>query len=446
MSTPAASPNTTTPSPDTSSSDPVPPDAHCSPDLVPPKTDFSPDVDSPNAPTPSDPPSPTTAPSEAPSLAAASPIEPAEPGLPSPDTPSPVVLPSGASLLVATSLNTIPATDAASALEPDSPSDSDRQARLALNHAVEPADPLIGRLLARHTPSQILAAIHADQLADLDPDPSRRDRLIDRCVGLKLRLEPGQVESGIAAADAVGARFIVPTDDDWPRQLNDLGELRPIGIWATGHWPPIPPNTPAETGNMPAFMSVVGARACTGYGAYIAGVIGADLASARVAVVSGAALGIDAAAHRGALAVGGPTVAVLACGIDRVYPRIHEGLLRAIAGRGAVLSELPPGASPTRFRFLHRNRIIAALGAGTVVVEAARRSGSLVTARLAAELGRAVMAVPGPVTSDQSAGTHELIRDGATLVTSAAHAREACASLTDASLIAREAARSEEIL
>jgi DNA processing protein len=190
-------------------------------------------------------------------------------------------------------------------------------------------------------------------------------------------------------------------------------------------------------------IAVVGARACTGYGAYIAGTIGADLAAAQIPVVSGAALGIDAAAHRGALAVGGPTVAVLACGIDRVYPRGHEVLLRAIAERGAVLSELPPGASPTRFRFLHRNRIIAALGAGTIVVEAARRSGSLVTARLTAELGRVVMAVPGPVTSEQSMGTHELIRDGATLVTGAAQAREACASLTEASFIAREAARAE---
>jgi DNA processing protein len=180
-------------------------------------------------------------------------------------------------------------------------------------------------------------------------------------------------------------------------------------------------------------LSIVGARACTGYGSYIAGALGADLASAGIAVVSGAALGIDAAAHRGALAVGGPTIAVLACGIDRVYPRAHEVLLHAIAERGAVLSELPPGAAPTRFRFLHRNRIIAALGVGTVVVEAALRSGSLVTARLAAELGRVVMAVPGPVTSDQSAGAHELIRDGATLVTEASQVREAYASLTAAS-------------
>lgn len=298
--------------------------------------------------------------------------------------------------------------------------EDDRLARLALNQAVEPADAAIGRLLERHPPATVLAAIHDDRLAGLETEPARRARLADRAAGLRLRLEPGRIEEAVAAADAVGARFLAPGDPHWPAALDDLGAQRPIGIWALGCWPPAGVDT----------VSVVGARACTSYGSYVAGAISADLASAGVAVISGAALGIDAAAHRGALAVGGPTVAVLACGIDRVYPRAHEVLLRAIAERGAVLSELPPGATPTRFRFLHRNRVIAALGSGTVVVEAARRSGSLVTARLAAELGRVVMAVPGPVTSDQSTGTHELIRDGATLVAEASQVREACSSLT----------------
>ncbi|HEU5332776.1 MAG TPA: DNA-processing protein DprA [Actinocrinis sp.] len=305
---------------------------------------------------------------------------------------------------------------------PSTASGEDRLARLALNQAVEPADAAIGRLLERHAPAVVLAAIHDDRLAELETDPARRARLADRAAGLRLRLEPGRVEEAVAAADAVGARFLAPGDPHWPAALDDLGAQRPIGIWALGCWPPAGVDV----------ISVVGARACTSYGSYVAGAVSADLASAGVAVVSGAALGIDAASHRGALAVGGPTVAVLACGIDRVYPRAHEVLLRAIAERGAVLSELPPGATPTRFRFLHRNRVIAALGTGTVVVEAARRSGSLVTARLAAELGRVVMAVPGPVTSDQSTGTHELIRDGATLVTEASQVREACSSLTAA--------------
>lgn len=359
--------------------------------------------------------------------------------------------------------------------------EADRLARLALNHAVEPADQQIGRLLQLHSPIEVLAAIRRDQLPDLDPDPARRDRLADRCTGLRLRLEPARIEAGIAAADAVFAGFITPGDRDWPVLLDDLGPLRPIGIWAIGAWPgarpaavdpsgdldrnadqtsedsvssdsvssdsapsqsppPRPTPVPARTASPAAeTVSIVGARACTGYGSHIAATLGADLASAGVTVVSGAALGIDAAAHRGALAVGGPTVAVLACGIDRIYPRAHEALLRVIAERGAVLSELPPGAAPTRFRFLHRNRIIAALGVGTVIVEAARRSGSLVTARLAGELGRVVMAVPGPVTSDRSAGTHDLIRDGATLVAQAAQVREACASLAAASYEPRAA-------
>ncbi len=160
-------------------------------------------------------------------------------------------------------------------------------------------------------------------------------------------------------------------------------------------------------------MSVVGARACTGYGNQAAGQLSADLARTGAVVVSGAALGVDGAAHRGALAVGGHTVAVLACGIDRSYPASHTALIQAIGERGAVLAELPPGTSHTRFRFLSRNRLIAALGLGSVVVEAAGRSGSLVTARLAAELGRAVFAVPGPVTSRQSTGTNLLLCDGA---------------------------------
>ncbi|MBS2962829.1 DNA-processing protein DprA [Actinocrinis puniceicyclus] len=308
---------------------------------------------------------------------------------------------------------------------------ADRLARLALNHAVEPADQHLGRLLEAHGPRRVLAAIRAGQLPDLDADPARRDRLADRCAGLRLRLEPGRVEAGLAAAEAVGARFVTPLDRDWPARLDDLGPQRPIGLWVAGNWC-AETTARGDDAAHPQPLSIVGARACSGYGSHVAGLLGADLASAGACVVSGAAIGIDAAAHRGALAVGGSTIAVLACGIDRVYPRVHESLLRAIAQRGAVLSELPPGAAPTRFRFLHRNRLIAALGVGTVVVEAARRSGSLLTARLAGELGRAVMAVPGPVTSEQSVGAHELIRDGAILVATAAQVQEACANLADA--------------
>ena len=168
-------------------------------------------------------------------------------------------------------------------------------------------------------------------------------------------------------------------------------------------------------------VAIVGSRAATAYGAHVATEIAASLSGQGWTVVSGAAYGIDAAAHHGALVAGGATVAVLACGVDHAYPRGHADLLASIAAHGAVISEYPPGQLPQRRRFLARNRLIAALTAGTVVVEAGLRSGALNAARHARELGRPVMAVPGPVTSSASGGCHQLIRDGqATCVTCAA--------------------------
>jgi DNA processing protein len=170
-------------------------------------------------------------------------------------------------------------------------------------------------------------------------------------------------------------------------------------------------------------VAVVGARACTAYGEHVAAELAAVVAERGWTVVSGAAYGIDAAAHRGALAVGGTTVAVLACGVDVAYPRGHAGLLaRVVDDGGAVVSELPPGERVTRTRFLERNRVIAALTRGTVVVEAAARSGALSTAGRARDLGRHVMAVPGPVTSAASVGCHEALRTkDASLVAGGAH-------------------------
>jgi DNA processing protein len=150
----------------------------------------------------------------------------------------------------------------------------------------------------------------------------------------------------------------------------------------------------------------------------VAGELAGDLAERTWTVVSGGAYGIDAAVHRGVLITGGTTVVVLACGVDHPYPAGHAGLFDQVADRGLVVSEWPPGSRPTRLRFLVRNRVIAALTRGTVVVEAGERSGALNTARHAAELGRPLMAVPGPVTSASSAGCHKIIRDWhATLVT-----------------------------
>jgi DNA processing protein len=174
---------------------------------------------------------------------------------------------------------------------------------------------------------------------------------------------------------------------------------------------------------------VVGARAATSYGAHVAGELGSGLADRGCAVVSGAAIGIDGAAHRGALGVDGPTVAVLACGVDRAYPASHQLLLERIAASGLVVSEYPPGGVPGRHRFLVRNRLIAGLAAGTVVVEAGLRSGAQRTASDALSLGRPVMAVPGPVTSAMSVGCHRLVRDGALLVTRSDEVLEAVAPI-----------------
>jgi DNA processing protein len=160
-------------------------------------------------------------------------------------------------------------------------------------------------------------------------------------------------------------------------------------------------------------VAIVGARSCSPYGGQVARNLGRELAAAGVVVVSGLARGIDGEAHRGALAARGRTVAVLGCGIDRDYPRSHADLARRIRESGAVVSEYPVGVEPTPWRFPARNRIIAGLCLATVVVEARERSGALITADFALELGRDVFAVPGEITSALSAGTNDLLRQGA---------------------------------
>jgi DNA processing protein len=165
-----------------------------------------------------------------------------------------------------------------------------------------------------------------------------------------------------------------------------------------------------------AAVTIVGSRRATSYGREIARELGREVSTAGLVVISGLAFGIDACAHRGALDAGGRTVAVLGCGPDAPYPASHRALWRQIAQAGAVVSELPPGSTPWRWSFPARNRIMAALAGMTVVVEAARRSGSLITADLAADLGRDLGAVPGPVTSRASAGPNELLAGGACVV------------------------------
>ncbi|MFE1262875.1 DNA-processing protein DprA [Streptomyces albogriseolus] len=232
-----------------------------------------------------------------------------------------------------------------------------------------------------------------------------------RWAGLLARAERADPRRDLAVAQDAGVRFLCPGDAEWPGQLDDLGDARPLGLWVRG----------TADLRMWALRSValVGARACTEYGAFMAATLAAGLAEKGWVVVSGGAYGIDGAAHRGALGAGGATVAVLACGVDRPYPRGHAGLIGRIAEQGLVVGELPPGEHPTPSRFILRNRVIAALTRGTVVVEAAHRSGSLVTARAALRLGRHTIGVPGPATSGLSAGVHELLRQDAVLVTDA---------------------------
>jgi DNA processing protein len=213
----------------------------------------------------------------------------------------------------------------------------------------------------------------------------------------------------------LGVRLVVPGDEEWPVEVDGL-RAPPWCLWVRG------PLRLAEVGSRS--VAVVGARASTAYGEEVAVRLSFELAERGFTVVSGAAYGIDGAAHRAALSADGRTVAALAGGVDVPYPRANSDLIAEIGTRGALVSETPPGGAPARMRFLARNRIIAALATGTVVVEAGLRSGARSTVREARDLGRHVMAVPGPVTSVMSAGCHEEIRAGATLVTDAADVAE----------------------
>jgi DNA processing protein len=264
----------------------------------------------------------------------------------------------------------------------------ERTARIALACAVEPGTAGVAEVVAEHGAEVALRQVWAR------PAPPTR------VVG---RLVPDAVPAMIEAQRASGVRILVPGDPEFPSQLLDLPEP-PLALWVRG----------AMDLRMATLRSVavVGARACTPYGERATAVLAEGLAAAGWTITSGGAFGIDAAAHRAALGCAGGTIAVLACGIDVAYPRAHDSLLCRIADSGAVVSELPPGSLALRHRFLARNRLIAAISRGTVVVEAARRSGAIATANRALELGRAVMAVPGPITSMASSGTNRLLHEG----------------------------------
>jgi DNA processing protein len=256
--------------------------------------------------------------------------------------------------------------------------------------------------------------------------PRSHARLIERfgSAGAALEALPGLLATGrwpgvalapeeealaeLAAIETAGVRLLLSSDPDYPARLLEIADAPPV-LLARGR---------VELLAGPS-VAVVGARNASTHGRLMAAQLGRQLAAAGLAVVSGLARGIDTAAHEGALEGAGSTVAVLASGVDLAYPEENEGLLERIAVAGCALSERPLGAAPQARHFPRRNRIIAGLALGIVVVEAAPQSGSLITARLALEQGREVMAVPGSPLDPRHRGTNQLLRDGATLVENA---------------------------
>ncbi|CAI9398650.1 DNA-processing protein DprA [Aestuariimicrobium sp. T2.26MG-19.2B] len=291
---------------------------------------------------------------------------------------------------------------------------AERQARACLAAASGGGMRALADLVAEHGPVEVWQTLRETSRTSL----AERARSVD-------------AEEVERATSRLGLRFVVPGDDDWHTGLDalstpDPGRLDPglggipLGLWLRG---------PLSLDGALA-VGLVGSRASSTYGERVASDLGADLAAGgsggegSCVVVSGGAYGIDAAAHRGALSVGS-TMAVMAGGLDEYYPKGNERLLATVAERGLLVSEVAPGGRPTKAGFLARNRIIAALCAGVVVVEAAHRSGALNTAAWASRLRRQVMAVPGPVTSTLSLGTNRLLQSGeAALVSNAGDVRE----------------------
>lgn len=311
------------------------------------------------------------------------------------------------------------------AVRPDRDELEPRQVAAAavLGFLSEPGDGVLGRLVSALGPIRVVEDILADRAStDLTATAIEHAAAVsvhEVAAGLERwrpRLDHAAFVRGLSQAARVGARLILPADAEWPEGVRALDAHAPLTLWLRGR---VDALTAAPS------IALVGARAATHYGEHVAIEAAAGLVDRGFAVVSGGAYGIDGTAHRSALASGGTTVAFLAGGVDRFYPAGHEALLNRIAETGAVVSEMPCGAAPTRWRFLQRNRLIAAAAQATVVLEAGMRSGSLNTAGHAAALGRPLGAVPGPVTSPASAGCHRLLREfDAVCVTDAAQMAE----------------------
>jgi DNA processing protein len=310
---------------------------------------------------------------------------------------------------------------------PGPPPDEVRVARIALAHLAEPGRRDVGVLVRSVGPVEALARVCSGTVPT---------ELREVTAARMSTLDPAWlVTRALDRAARAGARIITPEDDEWPLQLDGLVAISragqdaidrdtdpPHALWLRG------PSRLREVCDRS--VALIGARASTAYGDHVAADLAYGLAERCWTVVSGGAFGVDAAAHRGALAASGVTVAVLAGGIDRPYPASHGLLFQRIAESGLLVSEWPPAADPHRHRFLVRNRLIAALTRGTVLVEANLRSGARQTLGRARLLGRMAMVVPGPVTSALSSGAHEELREaGTVLIATVAHVLDAVGTI-----------------
>ncbi|WP_285725052.1 DNA-processing protein DprA [Psychromicrobium xiongbiense] len=325
-----------------------------------------------------------------------------------------------------------------------------QRARAALSRIMEPSDTagyavvnVLGpwetmRLISGHRRAAEEDLIQVNQLLG-DQDEHPWSGLSAAQERWKARLSGLDPDRDLLTMERLGGGLLCPEDDLWPSSLRDLELMEPLALWYRIAAAP-------RAGGITALqdqrqlaeqritqlgrgrtLALVGSRDSTSYGAAVTADLAYQLAQRGVTVLSGGAYGIDAAAHRAALAAEAaelPTVAVMAGGLDRFYPAGNEELLRSVAARGLLVAEVPPGSNPTRFRFLQRNRLIAALAGATIVVEARWRSGALSTAHHAAQIGRPVAAVPGSVMSANSAGCHRLLREGAICVTDTEEALE----------------------
>ena len=275
----------------------------------------------------------------------------------------------------------------------------DRSARVLLSIIGTPADVATGKLLTEVGAAELISIAEGDgTVPGMDRVEAAvwRDRLLSAAT-------PDRLAERIVEASKF--RVIIPSDPDWPTSLNDLGARAPYALWAKGR-------TELLAEPLPQRITVTGARAATAYGAHVTDELCEGLAQSGRTLVAGAAYGIEASVHRAALLRDMNTIAVLASGVDRPYPAGHADLIDRIAREGLLLSEVPPSVAPTRQRFIDRSRILAALSSATIIVEAGSRSGSLHTATEAAQRGRLVGAVPGPVTSAASTGTNLMLQSG----------------------------------